>query len=102
MFFLWDDRNIEHLAKHNVEYFEAEFVVRKAKRPYPRSISGAKRLVKGRTLGGRWLQVIYVIRDAKEIDFSVLSLAEQLALAEGESAIYIIHARDLRAGERST
>jgi uncharacterized DUF497 family protein len=99
MFFLWDDVNTSHIAKHNVEWFEAEFVVKRAKRPYPRSLGAGKYQVRGRTQAGRMLQIIYVCRAAEHVDFTLLTPAERLALIEGESATYIIHARDLRRGE---
>jgi hypothetical protein len=99
MVFLWDDVNTSHIAKHNVEPFEAVFVVKHAKRPYPRSLGAGKYQVKGRTRAGRMLHVIYVRRAAEDVDFSVLTPVERLALIEGEAATYVIHARDLRRGE---
>jgi hypothetical protein len=33
MFFIWDDWNEEHIARHGVEPFEAEHVVLNARRP---------------------------------------------------------------------
>src|SRR5687768_14147033 len=100
MFFIWDDWNFTHLDKHQVEPIEAEYVVRHAKKPYPRSIGSGKFMVRGRTLGNRLLQVIYIKKAPSEIDISLLSRLEQIELLEGEAAIYIIHARDLRRGER--
>lgn len=101
MFFIWDDRNEEHIGEHSVEVHEVEYVVRHAKRPYPRRISREKWLVRGRTLGGRPIQAVYVLRRAHEIDARVLTLAEREALQQGEAAVYVVHARDLRPGERS-
>jgi uncharacterized DUF497 family protein len=97
--FIWDDNNEEHIAKHRVETFEAEYVVKNAKRPYPRSDGGKKYQVRGQTLSGRRLQVIYVRREPHEVDISLLSLAERIALMEGEALLYVIHARELRKGE---
>ena len=99
MFFLWDDWNEGHVGKHDIDPDEAEFVVRHAKRPYPRRTSSVKWLVKGRTRAGRLIQVIYVMRDARQIDIETLSLPEKVALEGNELAIYIIHARSLRRGE---
>jgi uncharacterized DUF497 family protein len=100
MFFIWqDDENEDHLAKHGIETYEAEYVVRNAKRPYPRRISKEKWIVKGRTVGRRLIQVIYVLRDAEEIDPNLLSPADRIALEKGEKAVYVIHARELRRGE---
>jgi uncharacterized DUF497 family protein len=48
MFFIWqEDENEEHIAKHGIETHEVEYVVRNAKRPYPRRASEAKWLVRG-------------------------------------------------------
>jgi len=100
MFFIWDDWNFDHLEKHQVEPLEAEYVARYPKKPYPRSIGSGKWLVRGRTLGNRQLQVIYVKKNADEIEFSLLTKLEQVELLEGEAAVYVIHARDLRRGEK--
>jgi uncharacterized DUF497 family protein len=100
MFFLWDDQNTEHIAKHDVDRTEAEWVVRHAARPYPQKTSKVKWVVKGRTPAGRRIQVIYVERDADEVILSLLTPSERLELMEGEKAKYVIHARDLRPGER--
>ena len=100
MFFIWQqDENEEHIAKHGIETHEAEHVVRNARRPYPRRISGTKWLVKGRTIGRRLIQVIYVTRKPEEIDPRLLFPADRLALQAGEQAVYVIHARELRRGE---
>jgi uncharacterized DUF497 family protein len=100
MFFIWQqDENESHIAKHGIETYEAEYVVRKAKRPYPRRISGTKWLVKGRTMGGQHIQVIYLTRKPEEIDYGLLSPSDRLALEAGEQAVYVIHARELRRGE---
>lgn len=40
---------------------EAEYVVRRARAPYPRKLDRRKRLVRGQTSVGRYLQVIYVV-----------------------------------------
>jgi hypothetical protein len=100
MFFYWDDNNTQHLEKHQVEPLEAEYVVRHAKHPYPRGRGPDKLLVRGRTLGGRRLQVVWVRRYAEDIELGLLAPIDRVALLEGEPAVYIIHARDLRAGER--
>jgi hypothetical protein len=100
MFFLWDDWNRDHVEKHRVEPHEADYVVRNANRPYPESIGGGKWLVKGRTIAKRRLQVIFVVRKPEEIDLDLLDPIERIQLSEGEPAFYVIHARDVRRGER--
>ncbi len=44
--------------------------------------------------------MIYVVRDELEIDPRLLNLEDREALHQGERAAYVIHARDLRHGER--
>ncbi len=100
MFFYWNDWNVAHIGKHMVDPVEAEYVARRARRPYPRSAGKDKYIVKGRTITGRWIQVIYTRRAAEDIDMTLLSPLEQIALLEGEAAAYVIHARELRRGER--
>jgi len=99
MFFLWDERNKTHIAEHGIEPEDAEYVVRRGKRPYPKQLSAIKWIVKGRTRTGRLIQVIYLIREDDEIDIEPLSFPERLALELNEKAVYVIHARPLRAGE---
>ena len=49
---------------------EAEMVVRNAKPPFPRKIGDEKWTVIGRGIGGRFLQVIYLV-DPDETDFVI-------------------------------
>src|SRR5687768_8012431 len=100
MLFIWDDWNVEHIGKHGVEPHGAEEVVRSAKRPYPRSDGGDKFIVRGRTDGRRLLQVVYVHRESGTIDVQLLEPVDRLALLAGEIAFYVIHARELRRGEK--
>jgi uncharacterized DUF497 family protein len=60
MEFRWNDWNIEHIAKHGVSREEAEFVVNRARRPYPKK-QGQKWFVAGRGRGGRLVRVVYVL-----------------------------------------
>lgn len=80
MHFRWNDWNVEHVGKHGVPAGEAELVVRHARSPYPRYREDGKWLVWGRGLGGRLLQVIFVIDD--------------------DDSIFIIHARPLTDKEK--
>src|SRR5215212_10146526 len=100
MFFAWDDWNESHIGKHRVDLVEAEYVVRAARRPYPRRISSDKYIVKGTTKAGRWLQVIYVRRTGRSIRLQDVKPEDLPALQAGEPAVYVIHARDLRPHER--
>jgi uncharacterized DUF497 family protein len=80
MIFRWHDWNIDHIAQHAVEPEEAEYVVERARPPFPRRIEDDKFLVWGRTSGGRLLQVIFV----RDIDQS----------------IFVLHARPLENHEK--
>jgi uncharacterized DUF497 family protein len=80
MEFRWNDWNREHLATHGVEPEEAEAVIRAARRPFPRKVEDDKWLVWGRTRGGRFLQVIFVV--------------------DPENTVYVIHARPLNEQEK--
>jgi uncharacterized DUF497 family protein len=100
MFFIWHQlENERHIAEHGILPHEAEHLVRHPKRPYPRRISSEKWLVKGRTFGGRFIQVIYVLRAPEDIDPRLLLPPDRIALEQGEKAVYVIHARELRRGE---
>jgi uncharacterized DUF497 family protein len=100
--FAWDEWNREHIAEHNVSAAEAEYVVRKARRPFPREIADEKRLVWGETEQGRFLQVIFVFRSEDEVELDTLSPKDQIGFAEHNVAVgYIIHARDMTAIEKS-
>ncbi|HET6878597.1 MAG TPA: hypothetical protein VFI31_00395 [Pirellulales bacterium] len=80
MDFRWNDWNVEHIAKHGVSPDEAEIAVRRAKRPFPRKMEDDKWLVWGRGLGGRPLQVIFVLDE--------------------DDTIFVIHARLLTDSEK--
>ena len=81
MEFRWNEWNIEHVGKHGVTPSEAEYVVRRARMPYPKNIEDEKRMVKGQTIQGRYLQVVYILDDV--------------------DSYYIIHARPLTPAEKS-
>ena len=80
MDFRWNDWNVEHVSRHGISPEEAEAVVARAARPFPRKIEDDKWLVWGRGKGGRLLQVVFVLDD--------------------DGTIYVIHARPLNEGER--
>jgi hypothetical protein len=59
--FHWIERNADHATRDGVTITEIEYVVRNAKRPYPRYIGDDKYLVVGRNAhGNRLIQVIFV------------------------------------------
>ena len=80
MYFRWNEWNEAHIGKHGIAPEEAEMVVRNAKSPYPRYREDGKWLVWGRGLGGRLIQVIFVIDD--------------------DDCIFVIHARSLTDREK--
>jgi uncharacterized DUF497 family protein len=80
MQFRWIDWNRDHIAEHGVETEEAEMVVRNAKPPFPEEIGDEKVIVKGRGIGGRFLQVIYLV--------------------DPDDTIFVIHARPLTEREK--
>jgi uncharacterized DUF497 family protein len=62
--FRWNEWNEEHAARHGVSRAEAEFVVRNARRPYPKKEGRGKWLVEGRGDGGRFVQVVFILSPA--------------------------------------
>lgn len=57
--FIWDEENIEHIARHNVEPFEAEDALMDPQRVKFSAHSGNLGII-GATEDGRRLVVIYV------------------------------------------
>ena len=82
MEFVWNDRNIGHIAKHGVAPGQAEYVVKQARQPYPQMVGDEKRLVVGRLASGQYVQVVYVPSRAVP------------------GAVYIMHARPLTDDEK--
>ncbi len=80
MQFRWIDWNREHIAEHGVDEGEAEMVVRNAKPPFPEEIEDEKLIVKGRGIGGRFLQVVYLL--------------------DPDGTAFVIHARPLTEREK--
>jgi uncharacterized DUF497 family protein len=78
--FRWNEWNVAKVEKHGVTVGEAEYVVRNARRPYPRRIGDEKWQVVGRGHGDRFLQVIYVI--------------------DADGTLFIIHAMPLSTRRR--
>jgi len=78
--FRWNAANVEHIGKHNIEPQAAEFVVRRARRPYPEKREDEKFYVAGRTESGEYIQVIFII--------------------DPPPLVYVIHARRLNDREK--
>lgn len=80
MEFRWNHWNIEHVAKHGIAPAEAEFIVERARRPYPEMAGDGKRYVAGQTADGLYAQVIYLL--------------------DPDGTVFIIHARPLNDSEK--
>jgi uncharacterized DUF497 family protein len=78
--FRWNEWNVEHIAQHGIAPEEAEYVVRKARAPYPAGREDGKYLVHGQGPDGRFLQVIFV--------------------EDEDATVYVIHARPLSRLEK--
>jgi uncharacterized DUF497 family protein len=80
MEFRWNDWNLNHIAEHGIGDLEAEFVINRAKPPFPEERADEKYLVMGRTFDGHYIQVIYLI--------------------DPDGTAYVIHARPLTESEK--
>jgi len=60
MLFRWNGWNRHHIAEHGIFVEDAEFLVRHARRPYPRRMGQGKFLVRGQTATGLYIQVMYI------------------------------------------
>ena len=78
--FRWNQWNVDHIEQHAVSSDEAEYVIDWAKPPYPEPIGDNKWRVRGQSLNGRYLQVIFVF--------------------DPDNIIYVIHARGLNEQEK--
>lgn len=77
--FRWNIWNAQHIARHGIDPADAEFVVRHARRPFPRFDDGKWR-VWGQSSSGAYLQVVYV--------------------EDPDGTLYVIHARPLSEREK--
>jgi hypothetical protein len=67
----WADWNIEHTAEHGVTPEEIEYLILNPDWPYPEAVGDEKLLIRGRGVGGRFIQVIYVIDEDGETAFPI-------------------------------
>ena len=75
MEFRWNAWNLDHATKHGISPEEAESVVRRGARGYPRQVGNDKLLVEGRGTGDRFVRVVFSLDD--------------------DGTIYVIHAMPL-------
>ena len=105
--FRWNTWNVEHIARRGVQPEEAEYVALHARAPYPEKRPDGKFRVWGRTRSGRYLQVVYVYDEDDDADRNGVAAIEDLDLvdlihvAEGALVVYVLHARELEASEKS-
>ena len=59
--FRWNAWNVEKCSKHGVDPADAEYVIERARSPFPRRIDRGKLLVWGQASSGAYLQVIYLL-----------------------------------------
>jgi len=95
--FIWNDWNVEHIAKHGVARSEAEYVIEHSVEPYPAWHGDGKWVVWGQTEAGRYLQVIFVVESDADINYSEIDLANY---ESGADALFVVHARPLTATEK--
>ena len=63
--FWWDDDNIEHIAHHGVEPYEAEEVIDDD--PFISKVGQGKYLAYGQSDGGRYLLVVFATKSEQRI-----------------------------------
>ena len=83
MGFRWNDRNLEHVARHGVDPDDSEHVVATANQPYPLARADEKWLVWGATREGRLLQVVFVIDSRLPADITTITLSYTFFEVEG-------------------
>jgi hypothetical protein len=76
----WNDWNEGHIADHGLSPGDAEYVVDRARAPYPQMIGDGKRLVVGKTGNGTYVQVIYLLDE--------------------DGTAYVVHGRPLTDAEK--
>lgn len=64
-YFWWDEINIEHIAEHGVEPFEAEEAV--DNRPLKVQTKDGKYIAYGQTDAGRYLTVVFVLKGSQRL-----------------------------------
>ncbi|GMA59344.1 hypothetical protein GCM10025858_40470 [Alicyclobacillus sacchari] len=75
--FDWDQENEEHIARHHVEPYEVEEAMTDPERLGFDVHDRGKKGIVGRTEDGRWLFVVYVVRDKKYRIITARDLTER-------------------------
>lgn len=63
--FWWDEENVEHIANHGVEPFEAEAVIEYA--TLVRKVGRGKYVAYGQTDSGRYLMVVFAPKENRRL-----------------------------------
>ena len=63
--FWWDEQNIEHIANHGVEPYEAEEVIDDD--PFITKVGGDKYVAYGQSDGGRYLLVVFAPKSEQRL-----------------------------------
>ena len=98
---VWNDWNEAHIAKHGVDRHEVRDVMAGPGGRVPRGRGDGKFLVAGVTRAGRHLQVIFVSLADEQVDVNLLEYEERVRFEQGDEAVYVIHARELKPRERT-
>jgi hypothetical protein len=61
MEFRWNEWNVDHIGEHGVKPEQAEYVVRRARAPFPQELDRRKFLVMGQDENGLYLRVVYAV-----------------------------------------
>ena len=93
--FAWDDRNVEHIARHGINPLDAEHVIRRARAPWPEQKGNDKLRVWGASERGELIQVIFTLKHPDELEFDSLTAEQWADLSDDDEVIYVIHAMPL-------
>ena len=78
--FRWNEWNVWHIAEHGIEPDEAEYLIRHARRPYPKEMGNDRWLVVGQLSDGVYAQCGYIMSPP--------------------GVVFVIHARPLTEAEK--
>ena len=88
--YLWDDANLDHIARHNVEDYEAEEALEDPERVVGSAYNSRNERrysIIGGTLGGRILHIVYTLRQSRNS-------------RKGNEMIRVMTAHDAKKSER--
>jgi hypothetical protein len=62
--FRWERWNVDHIGEHGISPEQAEYLINRAGRGFPRYIGDGKFLVQGQDQNGMWMQAIFTMSPA--------------------------------------